>query len=79
MEGQYVYELMNSETGEAMGLYGSLEKAKETVYDLMSRSQSMQVNRIPLDMVSFFADHKDCIWESIVFSNVTAQDVYVSI
>lgn len=66
---EYIYELMNAETGEQMGLYTSLDKAKETVYDMEKRRQSMQVNRIPLNSMSFFGEHIDCVWEIIICPN----------
>lgn len=68
---EYIYELMNTETGEQMGLYTSLDKAKETVYDMEKRTQSMQVNQIPLNSMSFFGENVDCVWEYIICPNTT--------
>lgn len=56
---EHVYEVMGSETSH-LGVYTSLAKAKEAA--LKVNDSEVQINRIPLDQMSYFGEYFDCVW-----------------
>jgi hypothetical protein len=58
---RYVYDLMD-ENAEHVGLYETLELARAAAD---ARDGESQINRIPLNVQSFFAEAFDCVWSNV--------------
>ena len=60
----HMYEIVANETGEHLGIFSTLKKAKDTVNDLLEGIKgNMVINRIPIDTVSYF--DPDTVWETL--------------
>lgn len=60
----HMYEIVACETGDHLGIFSTLKKAKDTVNDLLGGVKgNMVINRIPIDTVSYF--DPDTVWETL--------------
>lgn len=58
----YVYEIMAGDGCDHLGLFSTLDKAKETLKEVQSGIHTdTQINRIPLDTISYFGEAFDRI------------------
>lgn len=60
-EPKYVYSIMDEHDWH-LGLFTSLQKAKDTVKEVRPGIKGdVLINRIPLDTISYFDEHMDCV------------------
>lgn len=58
---EHIYEVMGSEASH-LGVYTTLAKAKEAALNM--NDSEVQINRIPLNQISYFGEYFNCIWSN---------------
>lgn len=68
---EHVYEVMGSEASH-LGVYTTLAKAKEAALNV--NDSPVQINRIPLNQISYFGEYFNCVWSNEEMKNLHVLD-----